>query len=279
MRQGDQHIWYHGTPFWSDVYLKSPARFASEIGHLSCPDLQTVVDMLAPANRWPSDNQGWDEHFGDLWSINIHYNRRKRMDASLAAWLGEIPTDLMTYVTASQLIQGEAYKAWAEHFRLQKAGWQSAGILLWNLADNWPQFSDAIVDFYMRPKLACNYVQWAYQVIHICFSEVTADEVAVFAINDTAEEIEAEWVVTAFSNGGAGMGQVSGTTKVGANEVVKVAEVRDLYKKAKSAHGKVVAELKIGGKQVARNVRIGWKPTVENVTRLLEDLPALEGQP
>ncbi len=279
VNQGDAHIWYHGTPFWADVYLKSPARFASEIGHLSCPDLQTVVDMLAPQNRWPSDNQGWDEHFGDLWSINIHYNRRKRMDASLAAWLGEIPSDLGTYVIASQLIQGEAYKAWAEHFRLQKAGWQTGGILLWNLADNWPQFSDAIVDFWMRPKLACNYVQWAYQVIHICFSEVTAEEVAVFAINDTAEEIEAEWVVTAFANGGASMGQVSGTTKVGANEVVKLAEVRDLYRKARSAHGKVVAEMKVGGKQVARNVRILWKPTVENVTRLLEDLPALQGQP
>ncbi len=168
--QGDQHIWHHGTPFWADVYMRSQARFPSEIGHLSCPNLETVEAMLAPENRWPPDNRAWDEHFGSLYDWNFFPKRREKMEQAIEAWLGQVPDDLETYIVASQLLQAEAYKCWAEYFRLRKDGWRSGGILLWNLADCWPQFSDAIVDYFLRPKLACNLVRLAYKPVHICFS-------------------------------------------------------------------------------------------------------------
>lgn len=277
--QGDQHIWYHGTPFWADVYLKSTARFPSEIGHLSCPDLQTVVDMLAEEHRWPPDNRAWDEHFGSLYDWNFRPDRRRRLDAALEAWLGQVPTDLPTYVLASQLIQGEAYKAWAEHWRLRKAGWNSGGILLWNLADCWPQFSDAIVDFWLRPKLACNYTRWAFQPIHICFSEQTADEVAVYAINDTLQEIEAEYVVTALSRGGASMGEMRGRARLGPNSVVRLGNVDYLYAQAEGARGKLVAQLFAGGQLIASNIRRAWQPTLEDLPLVLKDVPPLGTAP
>ena len=71
---------------------------------------------------------------------------RKAMDESVIAYFGEKPDDLETYVLATQICQGEAYKLWTEHCRQRKEDWQCGGILLWNVADCWPQFSDAVIE-------------------------------------------------------------------------------------------------------------------------------------
>lgn len=277
--QGDQHIWHHGTPFTAEVYLKSEARFPSEIGHLSCPDLQTVVDMLTEEHRWPPDNRAWDEHFGSLYDWNFRPQRREKLDQALEAWLGAVPEDLPTYVVASQLLQGEAYKAWAEYWRLRKHDWKSGGILLWNLADCWPQFSDAIVDYWLRPKLACNYLWAAYRPVHICFSPATAEGVAVYGVNDTLAEPDVEYVVTAVSRGGEELGQVRGRAKLPANDVVELADVRDLYARAEEGRGKVVALLYVDGELVATNLRRAYQPTLADVPLMVAEVPPLPSAP
>lgn len=277
--QGDQHIWHHGTPFTADVYLKSEARFPSEIGHLSCPDLQTVVDMLAEEHRWSPDNRAWDEHFGSLYDWNFRPQRREKLDQSLQAWLGSIPEDLPTYVVASQLIQGEAYKAWAEYWRLRKRNWKSGGILLWNLADCWPQFSDAIVDYWLRPKLACNYVCAAYRPLHICFSPVTAERVTVYALNDLPREYDLEYGVTAVGRGGQELRSVRGRAKAPTNDVVELADVSELYAQAEAARGRLVALLYADGELVSNNYRRAYQPTVADVPMMVAELPPLPAQP
>ena len=279
MRQGDQHIWHHGMPFQDDVYLKSGSRFVSEIGHLSCPDLQTVTDMLAPEHRWPPDNRAWDEHFGDHYHLDARYHRREKMDAALAAWLGAVPDDLATYVAATQLLQGEACKAWAECWRLRKARWEAGGILLWNLADCWPGFSDAIVDFHLRPKLACNYIRAAYEPLHVCFSPATADELAAYVINDTLEQPALEYAVKAVSRDGMVLGEIRGEGAALANDVTKLTEAAELYHQAEGERGDVVAELFVGGELVSKNIRRAWKPTVRDITELLSAVPALPCAP
>ncbi len=277
--QGDQHIWHHGTPFTAEVYLKGQARFPSEIGHLSCPDLQTVVDMLAEEHRWPPDNRAWDEHFGSLYDWNFRPERREKLDQALEAWLGAVPEDLPTYVVASQLLQGEAYKAWAEYWRLRKHDWKSGGILLWNLADCWPQFSDAIVDYWLRPKLACNYVWAAYRPVHICFSPATAESVAVYGVNDTLAEQDVEYVVTAASRGGEELGQVRGRAKLPANDVVELADVGELYARAEEGRGKLVALLYVEGELVSRNLRRAYQPTLADVPLMVAEVPPLPAAP
>jgi beta-mannosidase len=277
--QGDQHIWHHGTLFTADVYLASEARFPSEIGHLSCPDLHTVIDMLSEEHRWPPDNRSWDEHFGSLYDWDFRPQRREKLDQALAAWLGSVPQDLPTYVLASQLIQGEAYRTWAEYWRLRKAGWKSGGILLWNLADCWPQFSDAIVDYWLRPKLACNYVRAAYRPVHICFSPPNVQEVLVYGLNDTLNEYNAEYVVTAMARDGCELASIQGTACLPGNEVVALGDVSHLFSQAQAHRGKLVAELRIDGRPVSRNVRFAWRPTVEDIPLLLAEVPPLPAAP
>lgn len=298
--QGDQHIWHHGTPFTASVYLASEARFPSEIGHLSCPDLQTVIDMLAPEHRWPPNNRAWDEHFGSLYDWDFKPERREKLDQALRAWLGQVPGDLPTYVLASQLLQGEAYKTWAEYWRLRKAGWRSGGILLWNLADCWPQFSDAIVDFWLRPKLACNYVLWAFSPVHICFTpprpvdaeggageagaagpaDRPAEAVALWAINDTLKDVRVQYTAAAVSEDGQQLGAIGAEATLPPNSVVELSDVSELWANAVAARGKLVAELRrLDGTLLSRNVRRAWDVSVRDLPRLLEDLPPLPSAP
>ena len=57
----------------------------------------------------------------------------------------------------SQISQAEALKFFIEFTRYNK--WEKTGIIWWNLIDCWPQFSDAVVDYYGDKKLAYFYMK------------------------------------------------------------------------------------------------------------------------
>ncbi|MGI6459653.1 MAG: glycoside hydrolase family 2 protein [Candidatus Hydrogenedentales bacterium] len=67
------------------------------------------------------------------------------------------PSTLEAFVLASQIVQAEAKKYFIESTRQRK--WRTSGILWWNLLDGWPQFSDAVVDYYFGKKLAYWYIR------------------------------------------------------------------------------------------------------------------------
>jgi beta-mannosidase len=82
---------------------------------------------------------------------------------------GEIPQDLPTFALASQITQAEAKKFFIESTRLRK--WQTSGILWWNLLDGWPQFSDAVVDYYFGKKLAYQYIRRVQRPVCVFLGE------------------------------------------------------------------------------------------------------------
>ena len=53
--------------------------------------------------------------------------------------------------------------------RLRK--WRTSGILWWNVIDGWPQFSDAIVDYYFGVKLAYHYIRRVQQPVSVIIGE------------------------------------------------------------------------------------------------------------
>ena len=69
-------------------------------------------------------------------------------------------------------MQAEALKFFVEWFR---AGmWRRTGILWWNLPDRWPQFSDAVVDYYGAKKLAFECLRRCQQPLHLILREPIA---------------------------------------------------------------------------------------------------------
>ena len=83
------------------------------------------------------------------------------MDKQIRDLFGKSPQNLEDFSLESQICQAEALKFFIETARMNHP--RQSGILWWNLIDNWPQFSDAVIDYYMTKKLAFYYIRRVQQ--------------------------------------------------------------------------------------------------------------------
>jgi beta-mannosidase len=179
-REGDHHNWHHGTSYKDPVYTQDHCRFVSEIGHLSIPRPDSVRRFLPAETLWPPENKTWDFHFGTVERYDPQ--RRARVDEAIAEFGFDRPDNLEDYAQLSQLVQALALKEWMEHYRRRK--FLCGGSLYWNLCDNWPQFSDAVVDYYQAPKIAYYFISRAYSNLLVSLQELDDRQVGVWLVND-----------------------------------------------------------------------------------------------
>jgi len=107
---------------------------------------------------------------------------------------GHVPDDLDTFALASQIAQAEAKKYFIELTRRRK--WHTGGILWWNLLDGWPQFSDAVVDYYLGKKLAYHYIRRVQQPVCLMLAEQGAQEgLPLIVGNDSSEDAHVRYRV------------------------------------------------------------------------------------
>ncbi|MGH7142771.1 MAG: glycoside hydrolase family 2 protein [Planctomycetota bacterium] len=157
----DAHLWWHGQTWTHDYYVKARAKFVSEIGFLSLPGHATAQALLGGDAGWPADNAIWDHHAADT--------MRGKMFRGMPYVLKNFdvcgkprPKTLDEYIRVSQELQAAAYKFWALHFGGRS---DCAGILLWNLADCWPQMSDAVIAYPWDEKPALKAAAEAFAAI------------------------------------------------------------------------------------------------------------------
>lgn len=153
----EQHLWGGGY-FKDDYYRKSPASFFSEIGYFGCPGVSSIQKFISEKNVSNMDSDEWKYHasnpflgISDNWSGRID-----KMKRQVSFLFGEVPEKLEDFALASQITQAEALKYFIELIRSSP---KHSGILWWNLTDCWPQFSDAVVDYYFSKKLAFHYIK------------------------------------------------------------------------------------------------------------------------
>ncbi len=163
----EQHLWGERDDFKGTFYKDSLAHFVSEIGYHGCPNRQTLEDFLDAEHVWPwQHNDQWITHAVRPTPESPDYDYRIELMAKQIEFLfGSVPENLDDYIFASQASQGEANKFFIESWRQQKP--RRTGMLWWNLRDGWPIFSDAIVDYYNRKKLA-------YPIIKRCQTNICA---------------------------------------------------------------------------------------------------------
>jgi len=178
--EGDNHIWHHGTSYKDEVYAKDTSRFVSEIGHLSTPWPESIRRFIPEADLWPPGNRVWDTHFGTVERCDPR--RREKLDQAIAAFGMQRPDNLDDYAYVSQLIQALAYKEWMERYRRRK--FLCGGSLYWNLYDNWPQLSDAVVDYYGNPKMGYYFVARAFANLLVSLQDLESGTVGVWLVND-----------------------------------------------------------------------------------------------
>ena len=125
-------------------------------------------------------------------SINSKYSKRiELMVNQIKELFCSIPENINDFILASQISQAEANKFFIEMTRLKK--WQTTGVIWWNMADGWPQFSDAVVDYYNNKKLAFYYIKHAQQPICIMMSEPENWHIRVMIGNDSCIYAEGEY--------------------------------------------------------------------------------------
>lgn len=191
----ENHLWGPRDYFKSDFYQKSVSHFASEMGYHGCTAPKSVEKFLSPDCIWPVDNAEWLVHCAPPEAEPGPYAyRRELMFKQVRVLFGEAPDNLEEFALASQISQAEAMKFFIEMFRTQK--WRRTGIIWWNIMDGWPQFSDAVVDYYFAKKLAYHYIRTTQLPLCLMFAEPTNGQQKLIASNDTQQDINISYTVT-----------------------------------------------------------------------------------
>lgn len=155
----EQHAWGPRDYFKSPYYAAGSAVFISETGYHGAPAADSIRKFIPPEKLWPPfDNPEWITHATEGYAYRI-----RLMFDQIDELFHCTPEDLETFVEASQISQAEADKFFIENTRFKR--WKRTGILWWNLMDGWPQFSDAVADYYFVKKLAFDYIRISQQFL------------------------------------------------------------------------------------------------------------------
>ena len=189
----EQHLWGPRDYFKSPFYTQHTAHFVSEIGYHGCPNLSSIRRFIDDDHLWPWwDNTQWLTHSTAPAMENDDRRFRVKLMADQSRELfGTEPDSLEAFILASQISQAEAKKYFIEMTRLGK--WRRTGVIWWNLIDGWPQFSDAIVDYYFGRKLAYYYVQRVQQPLCLMVDEPQDWHVRLVAGNDSNRDFAGEY--------------------------------------------------------------------------------------
>jgi beta-mannosidase len=185
----EQHLWgprdYYKGPFYRD----NTARFASEIGYHGCPSVASIRRFISKDKLWPwQDNDEWITHAAEPFGTKGPYAYRIGLMAKQTRELfGKTPERLEDFVLASQIAQAEAFKFFIEHFRIRKG--EKTGLIWWNVIDGWPQFSDAVVDWYGAKKLAWWWIVSSQKPVCLMLDEMRDWGCDLIAVNETPRAV------------------------------------------------------------------------------------------
>jgi len=160
-----------------------------------------MKQFLTPDALWPyQENAQWKLHAtSPVPGVDLFDYRVELMAKQVRVLFGRVPERLEDFVYASQSSQAEAMKFFIEMFRSQK--WRRTGIIWWNILDGWPQFSDAVVDYYFRKKRAYHAIRRSQSPICLILREPEDGIQEVVACNDTRDEVELTFEVQDIHSG------------------------------------------------------------------------------
>ncbi|MDR1692706.1 MAG: hypothetical protein LBR72_05055, partial [Oscillospiraceae bacterium] len=191
----EDHLWGARQYFKDGYYARSKARFVSEIGYHGCPSPGSVARFISPENLWPRRNREWILHSTSPEPVaeSPYGYRNELMSQQIRHLFDADPDSLERFALASQLTQAEAMKYFIELFRSQKG--LRTGIIWWNLIDGWPQFSDAVADYYFKRKQAYAVIRRSQTPVCIMASDQGNEDVALYAANDTKGKVSVAYKV------------------------------------------------------------------------------------
>ena len=180
-QSGDEHIWdvWHGrVPF--STYETHHARFVTEYGFQSFPEMRTVEAFTEPADR------------ANIFTpVMLAHQKNNEGNAIIHDYLLRDypePKDFASFLYASQVLQAEGIKTGAEYFRRSRP--ETMGSIFWQLNDCWPVASWSSIDYYGRWKALQYYARRFYAPILVS-PHVEGGSVKVYIVSDNTDETPA----------------------------------------------------------------------------------------
>lgn len=198
----ERHLWGFDQHFKDGLYNAHVCHFVSETGRHGCPSPSSVRKFINADKLWPwQDNTEWQVHYacmethkGAIWSERI-----LRISRTSEKFFGVAAEDLETFALYSQITQAEGLKFFMERTRSLKFD-KMSGMLIWNLLDGWPQFSDSVVDYYGTPKLAYHALTRSQEPVCLLFREPKNGVLELICTNDTLRTVNFTYRVTDVTN-------------------------------------------------------------------------------
>ena len=193
----EAHLWGPRDNFKSSFYMQDGSNFISEIGYHGCPSISSIKKFIDEDHLWPQfDNDQWTVHCTapdkDIHN-SIYAYRVGLMTNQIRELFGDVPTDMRDFVIASQISQAEAKKFFIEFTRQKK--WKRSGIIWWNALDGWPQFSDAVIDYYFNKKLAAYYIRRSQEPVQLIMCEPFNWSSKLIVSNDSDKSVSGSYTV------------------------------------------------------------------------------------
>lgn len=191
------HLWGVRDYFKSDFYRNPDTQFISEIGYAGCNTKSTLKKYISKNKLWPLENNDeWMVHStvseDDVFNTEYSY-RIPLLVKTVKSIFGELKGGLDEFITASQIVQAEGVKFFAEFSRQRK--WDRSGIIIWNLNDGWAEVSEALIDYYGEKKLAYYVLKNSYRDVQLIIEEVKGWYSSVTILNDGNEDYLVDYEV------------------------------------------------------------------------------------
>lgn len=189
---------YLWSGYYKQAFLRNTrSRFISEFGSMGTPSPESLKKYISPEKLWPynENNDEWRMHATTaIPELSENNFRLKIFFDQLLTIFDKEPESLADFAVKSQITQGEHLKYYLELFRAER--WSKTGIIWWNLIDGWPQFSDAVVDYYYDKKKAFYDLKASQQDVCLIVTD-SKDGIShkLVAANDTLTDVSFKYIV------------------------------------------------------------------------------------
>jgi beta-mannosidase len=260
-QSGDSHDWsiWHGRePFQN--YEKHFARFNSEYGFQSFPELRTVESFTTPEDRANIFTPVMLAHQKNSEGNSIIHEYLLRDYAE--------PKDFPSFLYVSQVLQAEGVKVGAEHMRRSRP--RIMGSLFWQLNDCWPVASWSSIDYYGRWKALQYYARRFYNPLLVS-TTVQDGSVEIYGVSDKLQATDASLKIRLMTMNGKVLSSEEKSIRMpelSSQEYMRLplSTLAKDHQDLSSVY--VVADLSTGGKPISRSL-VYLEPT-----KLVHLLPA-----
>jgi beta-mannosidase len=250
---GDIHYWgvWHGKePF--EQYEKTIARFVSEYGFQSYPELESVQryaeqkdlqlhsSVMLSHQRCMADERK-DKEYGN------------RLIMTYMDRLFRVPKDFSSFLYVSQILQAEGVKMAIEAHRRSMP--TCMGSLYWQIDDCWPVASWSSIDYYGRWKALHYHVKKLFAPI-IVLPRIGEKAVDFHIVSDMMKPLRGELHVRVVDFNGETISTTASGVTIGANSSGRYATITksDLCRGQDERKLSIVSTLRSGGEVVSENV-------------------------